>query len=178
MMKKIGQLLVVFALFITSSVEAKKLKESEPFPMESLKGLEVFAEGKGPAAQKGKWDTAKHKGKVVLVDFWASWCGPCKQALPAYDKIYKKYAKKGFVVLGVNVDDEIKSGKDFLKEHPVAFPHVYDASKKLVGQVGVETMPTSYLIAKDGTVHQVHLGFRQGDDKKMEAKVVQLLKGK
>jgi thiol-disulfide isomerase/thioredoxin len=174
----VGFVVLVLSLVTTHVAYAKKLKATEPFPVSSLNGLEIFAEGKGPAMQKGKWDSSKMNGKVVLVDFWASWCGPCKQALPAYDKLYRKMAKNGFIVLGVNVDDELGSGKDFLKEHPVAFPHVYDSGKSVVGLVGVETMPTSFLIGKDGKVHEVHLGFRKGDDQKMEQVVAKLLKGK
>lgn len=177
-MKFLFKMTLLAVLMISGVAEAKKLKAGEAFPSEGLNGLKVFAEGRGPGAQKGSWSVEKTKGKVVLVDFWASWCGPCKDALPAYDKLYKKYAKQGLVVVGVNVDDELKSGQDFLKEHPVAFPHVFDQGKKLVSSVGVETMPTSFLVGRDGKVSEVHLGFRTGDAKKMDDKIARLLKSK
>ena len=86
------------------------------------------------------------KGKVVLLDFWASWCGPCKESFPVMDELQQKYGAKGLVILAVNVDENVAAMKDFLKDHPVQFNILHDATKKLVGAANIASMPTSFLI--------------------------------
>ncbi len=162
-MKKL--FITLITVLIASTAFAKKIKEGAAFPVEELLKLKAV-ESKLSAV----------KGKVVLVDFWASWCGPCKLALPAYDKLAKKYGKKGFVVVGVNVDDDLTLGQVFLKEHKVSFPIVYDEGKSLVGKLGVETMPTSFLIDKKGRLSKLHQGFREGDETKLQKDIEKLLK--
>lgn len=162
-------------VFVSAMAQAKKLKVGDEFPLASMNGLEILATDKGPEGPKGKWDSGRMKGKVLLLDFWASWCGPCKEALPVYDQISSKYSDKNLMVIGINVDDQIAQGIDFLRTHKVKFPHVFDLDKKLIGQIEVETMPTSFLIDKYGKVHDIHLGFRAGDQAKTDAKVRRLL---
>lgn len=99
------------------------------------------------------------KGKVVLVDFWASWCGPCKESFPVMEELHQKYASKGLVILAVNVDEDSAAMKDFLKDHKVTFTIVRDASKKLVGTANIASMPTSFVIGADGKVVSIHKGF-------------------
>lgn len=99
------------------------------------------------------------KGRVVLVDFWASWCGPCKDSFPAMDELQKKYGAQGLVVLAVSVDQDAEAMKDFLKEHPASFPIVHDAKKKLVSRVNISSMPASIVIGRDGKVVAIHKGF-------------------
>jgi len=99
------------------------------------------------------------KGKVVLVDFWASWCGPCKDSFPAMEELHKKFAARGLVILAVNLDEDAGAMKDFLKDHPASFPIVRDGSKKLVGLANIASMPSSIVIGKDGKVVAIHKGF-------------------
>jgi thiol-disulfide isomerase/thioredoxin len=99
-------------------------------------------------------------GQVVLVDFWASWCGPCKASFPVLDRIYKQYKDQGFVVLGVSVDEEAGDMNEFLDAHPVSFPTVLDALHKVVEAAGVSAMPTSFLVDRNGVIKSVHTGFR------------------
>ena len=99
------------------------------------------------------------KGKVILLDFWASWCGPCKESFPVMEELHKKYGAKGLVILAVNVDEEAGAMKDFLKDHPATFTIVHDATKKLVGTVNIASMPTSLMIGADGKVVSIHKGF-------------------
>ena len=160
---------------VTSIAFAKKVKEKDAFPLERMSQMDAL-EARKMASVKS--EISGHSGKVVLVDFWASWCGPCKQALPAYNKLYSKFKKDGFSVVGINVDDEKSAGVKFLQEHPVNFPIVYDSGKKLVSEVGVVTMPTSYLVDSKGNVHEVHQGFREGDESKMARDIAGLLKKK
>jgi thiol-disulfide isomerase/thioredoxin len=100
------------------------------------------------------------KGKVVLVDFWASWCGPCGESFPAMDQLQKEFADQGLVIIAVNVDEKKSDMDDFLKDHKVSFIVVRDAAQKLVEKAGIATMPGSFLIDRDGKVAFVHTGFR------------------
>ena len=79
-----------------------------------------------PAKAGGQLDLAKYKGQVVMINFWASWCGPCRQEMPLLEDIYKKYNKLGFTLIGVNVEPDSKAADDWLKVTPVSFPVVYD----------------------------------------------------
>lgn len=118
------------------------------------------------------------KGKVVLLDFWASWCGPCKESFPVMDELQQKYESKGLVILAVNVDEDVTAMKDFLKDHPVQFNILHDATKKLVGTANIASMPTSFLIGKDGKVVAIHKGFHGKETaKEYTAEVEKLLAG-
>lgn len=107
------------------------------------------------------------KGKVVLVDFWASWCLPCKKSFPALDELRQRYGTNGFVVIAVNVDEKRADMEGFLKKTPAGFTVVRDAEQKLVATAGVETMPTSFLIDATGRVRFLHSGYA-GDETKKE----------
>jgi len=99
------------------------------------------------------------KDKVVIVDFWASWCGPCKESFPIMEDLQSRFGAKGLVVLAVNVDDDVQAMNDFLKKHPVTFPVVRDAKKKLVSAVNIKSMPCSFVLTPQGKVATVHKGF-------------------
>lgn len=115
------------------------------------------------------------KGKVVLVDFWASWCAPCRESMPFLEKLSKSYKDQGLVVLGVNIDNDIDAARKFLKEMPVSFQVVNDAQKSVAKAYAPPTMPSSYIIDKRGVVHVVHAGFRRADAAKIEAEIKSLL---
>ena len=115
------------------------------------------------------------KGKVVLLDFWASWCGPCKESFPVMDELQQKYSAKGLVILAVNVDENAAAMKDFLKTHPATFTIVRDATKKLVGTANIGSMPTSFVFGKDGKVASVHKGFHGKESAKQYAEEIEKL---
>lgn len=103
---------------------------------------------------------AELRGKVILVDFWASWCAPCKASFPVLDELQKTYKNSGLVVLGVNVDEKADDMRKFIEEHPVAFTSVRDARQSLVSDADVQTMPSSFLVDRRGRIRFVHAGFR------------------
>jgi thiol-disulfide isomerase/thioredoxin len=115
-------------------------------------------------------------GKVVYLDFWASWCAPCKASFPILDGWQKKFAARNFTVLGVNVNENVADMEAFLKKSPVGFPTVSDASQKLVAAANVSTMPTSILIDKKGVIRLIHSGFKAKDQAELEAQIEALLK--
>lgn len=115
------------------------------------------------------------RGKVVYLDFWASWCGPCKASFPVLNKWQQQYGAKGFTVLGVSVDEKAAEMQEFLKKIPASFPIVRDAAHKLVGVADVSSMPTSFLIDRKGMVRQVHNGFRPKDEPVLAGEIAALL---
>jgi len=115
------------------------------------------------------------KGKVVLVDFFASWCGPCQESFPAMEKLYKKYGEQGLVIVAINLDKKPDDMKHFLKEHPASFVIVRDASYKLVNEIKIPTMPSSFLLDRSGKVYAVHRGFDGGKTDKQYAEEIEFL---
>lgn len=109
-------------------------------------------------------DTA---GRVVLVDFWASWCVPCRASFPAYSRLHATYAARGLVIVAVSVDEKPAAFSAFVKKWQPPFVALHDASQKLVRNVAVPAMPTCYLLGRDGRMRFVHRGFH-GDDSEAE----------
>ncbi len=116
------------------------------------------------------------KGKVVLYDFWASWCLPCRKSFPEYDKLYQKYKGKGLVVIAVGTDKKPADSAKFLKGLKPGFPVVFDHSQKFVAKVRPSGMPTAYLVGKDGRVIHVHKGFDSKTIKDLEKRIEAALK--
>lgn len=136
-------------LLAATLVMAAPLKEGDAFPDLTTIGLE----GSLPDI----------KGKVVLVDFFASWCSPCKQSFPAMQELQKKYAGKGLIILAINVDKKKSDMDNFLKVRPVDFTILRDSGDTLVNQIKIPAMPTSFLLNREGKVVSVHRGF-QGEE--------------
>jgi thiol-disulfide isomerase/thioredoxin len=115
-------------------------------------------------------------GKVVFVDFWASWCAPCKASFPAYSKLGSDYAGRGLVIVAVSVDDSPDAYAAFVARMRPAFATVEDAQHKLVGAVQVPTMPTCYLVDRAGRVRFMHAGFHGGEtERELRSEIESLL---
>jgi len=114
-------------------------------------------------------------GKVVLVDFFASWCGPCKESFPAMEKLHQKYAQQGLVIVAINLDKKAEDMNGFLKDHPTTFAIVRDGSYKLVNEIKIPTMPSSFLLDRSGKVVAVHRGFEGGKTEKQYVEEIESL---
>ena len=114
-------------------------------------------------------------GKVVYLDFWASWCAPCKTSFPLLNKLHAKLKEQGFEVVAVNLDENKLLGEKFLQEVPVDFTVLRDEKGEWADKYVVESMPTSFIIDKNGVVQKIHHGFSSDDIKELEAKITELL---
>lgn len=133
------------ALAVLPAARAE-IKVGDAFPALAAAGLEG---GEVPATA----------GRVVLVDFWASWCAPCKTSFPVYGQLHAEFAPRGLMIVAVGVDDRRKDYDKFLKQLRPPFLTLHDARKRLVSAVSVPTMPTAYLIGRDGRVRFIQVGF-------------------
>ena len=106
----------------------------------------------------------KLRGQVVMVNFWASWCGPCREEFPLLDQMYKKYKALGFTMLGVNVEPDSKDAEGFIAKTPVTFPIVFDKDSAVSKLYHVEGMPSTVLIDRNGVLRWVHRGYKAGDE--------------
>ena len=107
---------------------------------------------------------AQYHGQVVMINFWASWCGPCRQEMPLLESIYKKYNKLGFTLLGVNVEPDSKAADDWLRDTPVSFPILYDKDSKVSKLYDVAGMPSTVIIDRSGKLRKIHRGYKPGDE--------------
>jgi thiol-disulfide isomerase/thioredoxin len=120
-------------------------------------------------------DLAHYRGKVVLVDFWASWCTPCRRSFPWLNEMQRKYGERGLVVIGVNVDSTRGAAEEFLRDVPSQFQIIYDPSGALATQYQVPGMPSSFLFGPDGKLISNHIGFQQSARDEREAELQRLL---
>jgi thiol-disulfide isomerase/thioredoxin len=135
----------------------------------SFPALAGTASGPAPAftlAARGGQDVslAQYKGQVVMINFWASWCGPCRQEMPLLESIYKKYNKMGFTLLGVNVEPDSQAANEWLKATPVSFPILYDKDSKVSKLYDVAGMPCTVIIDRGGKLRVLHRGYKPGDE--------------
>ena len=141
--------LLSLAVLVAASSAVAAVKVGDAFPSFTTAGVTGLLDAKVP-------DTA---GKIVLVDFWASWCAPCKASFPMMAKLHADYAARGLVIAAVGVDEKPAAAESFVKKLAPPFGTLFDRQQKLVKQVAVPAMPTSYLLGPDGRVRFMHQGF-------------------
>jgi thiol-disulfide isomerase/thioredoxin len=129
----------------------------------------------GGVASAAELNLSAYRGKVVYVDFWASWCGPCKQSFPWLDRLVREYSSQNFVVIGVNVDKNRDRAERFLSDTPAAFSIVYDPQGELATAYKVTGMPAGILIDRSGHVRFQHAGFSEKQKEAYEEQVQSLL---
>ena len=116
------------------------------------------------------------RGQVLLINFWASWCGPCRQEMPLLENLYKRYGKLGFTILGVNVDTDSTKANTYLKDVSVSFPIVYDITNAVSKSYNVNAMPTTVIVDRNGNMRFLHQGYKPGYERDYKKQVVQLIK--
>ena len=161
------QSLLCFSLFLVGTTSIA-LEEGDTVPDFDISSI---------YADKPNIKLSDLEGKILYIDFWASWCAPCVLSLPLYNEMYHKYKDQGLEVIAVNVDNPIEDGLDFLLDTPLDFLIPQDPEGDIAELFGVIGMPSSYLITPDGTVKMVHMGFRSGDMETIEDEVVKVLGG-
>ena len=116
------------------------------------------------------------RGQVVMINFWASWCGPCRQEMPLLDQLYQRYQPMGFTLLGVNVEEDSGAADKILKEIPVSFPVLYDNKSKVSESYQVQAMPSTFLIDRDGKLRYLHKGYRPGTEEDYQMQIRELIR--
>ncbi len=159
--------LLLLAVLMTVSLSAQAVKDGEAAPDFTLKSLA------GPNLR-----LSELRGEVVMLNFWATWCGPCRQEMPLLEKLHQRYAKLGFKLLGVNVDEDPDAVPNFLKEHPITFPVLLDKGFKTASLYEVVAMPSTVLIDRSGKVRYIHKGYKPGDETKYADMIRTLVKEK
>ena len=135
---------------------AERMKLPDCIRAALLVGLTIAAP---VLADEEALDLDSFKGKVVYLDFWASWSGPCRESFPWMNHLQDELASKGLVIIAVNLDREHAAAEQFLHSHPARFRVVYDPEGKLPAKFGVRGMPTSFLIDRNGQIQFQHEGF-------------------
>jgi len=153
--------LVLVALTTVAAVHAHAVAiqdEAPDFTLKSLEGSNLRLE--------------EYRGQVVLINFWASWCGPCRQEMPLLDRLHHRYEDTGFAVLGVNVEGEVKPAQEIVDKTNVTFPVLIDEDQKVSEMYDLEAMPSTVVVDRDGVVRYIHRGYKPGD----EAKYIEIVK--
>lgn len=119
---------------------------------------------------------SEYRGDVVMINFWATWCGPCRQEMPLLDELYTRYERVGFNLLGVNIDDDSRRAMQMIEELGVNFPVLFDASKQVSKLYEVDAMPVTVLVDREGNVRYVHHGYKPGYEDKYLDQVRSLLR--
>jgi peroxiredoxin len=119
---------------------------------------------------------SQYKGQVVMLNFWATWCGPCQQEMPLLDQMYRKYKPAGFTLIGVNVDKDTPPVKQLLDRKPVSFPVLLDPASQVSKAYHVDEMPSTVLIDRKGNVRFLHRGYKPGDENEYQDRIRQLIR--
>lgn len=146
-----------------ATTQAKEMNEPAPdFTLKSRSGENLRLED--------------FRGQVVMLNFWASWCGPCRQEMPLMDDIYEQYKDLGFTVLAVNVDENREEAHRFLDKVPVSYPILYDPESRVSEQYNVQAMPTTVMIDRNGQARFLHYGYQPGYEDDYEKQIRQLVR--
>ncbi len=154
--------LLVACLF-SASIQAETSDVTAPdFTLKSLDGRNI--------------KLSEQAGNVVLLNFWASWCGPCRKEMPLLNELHDKYNPLGFMVLGVNVELDSTQARRFLDDNPVSFPVLLDSENKVTQAYEVVAMPTTAIIDRHGKIRYLHKGYKDGDEQKYRKIVKELIR--
>lgn len=155
--------MLMAGLLLTSSVMSEALQGGAPnFSLPSRSGETV--------------SLGDLNGQVVMINFWATWCGPCRQEMPLLEEIYKKYQPLGFTLLGVNVEEDSRAASAFLKETPVSFPILFDRDNRVSKLYDVVAMPSTILVDRQGNLRFIHHGYQPGYEDEYQNQIRELIR--
>ncbi len=152
---------LVFSSTATAAVDASKIPAPD-FTLKSNSGKNI--------------KLSELRGQVVMINFWASWCGPCLQEMPLLEQLYKKYQPLGFTLLGVDVEEDSSDAIKWLKKVKVSFPILFDNENEVSERYHVSAMPTTVIVDRDGKIRYIHMGYTPGVEETYQQQVRALLK--
>ena len=155
---------LVLSVFAASSLASSGM-EGQPAPDFSLK-----------SSTGENLRLSEYRGDVVMINFWATWCGPCRQEMPLLDELYSRYQRVGFNLLGVNIDDDSRRAMQMIEELGVNFPVLFDARKEVSKLYEVNAMPVTVIVDREGNVRYVHHGYKPGYEEKYLDQIRSLLR--
>lgn len=156
-------LLLLGLLVCSTQIKALELGQVAPdFTLKNLQGTNL--------------NLTEQRGQIIVVNFWASWCGPCRKEMPVLQSLHDKYNDLGVSVWGVNVEQENQAGRDFLRGLDLTFPIFFDASNNISASYQVEAMPTTVIVDRNGKVRYVFQGFKAGYEKKYAKAIKKLIR--
>ncbi len=163
-MKQIIRIFTLFAfVFVASATSASAISGKAPdFTLKSRSGENIRL--------------SDLRGQVVMLNFWASWCGPCRQEMPILEQLHKRYSKLGFTVVGVNVEQDTSKAVAYLRDVKVSFPILYDNTSKVSKLYNVSAMPTTVMIDRNGNMRFKHHGYKPGYEKDYKKQIKQLIR--
>lgn len=151
------------ALFASIRAEAVTPKTAAPdFTLRSMQGANLRLQ--------------EHRGQVVMVNFWATWCGPCREEMPHLNRLYDKYRASGFTVLAVNIDDDARNAAGMASKLGLRFPVLFDSEKTVSKLYDLKAMPSTVMIDRDGRVRFLHRGYLSGYENTYDQQIRELLK--
>ncbi|MBL4908520.1 MAG: TlpA family protein disulfide reductase [Alteromonadaceae bacterium] len=154
---------LIAALVLSANVQALTIGEKAPdFTLKNMAGKNL--------------NLVEQRGNIILINFWASWCAPCRKEMPALQTLHEKYQDLGFSVWGVNVEQENQAGKKFLADLKLTFPIFFDAKNTLSATYQVAAMPTSVIVDRNGVVRFIFRGYKSGYEKKYAKAIKQLIR--
>lgn len=154
---------IALALALSGAVSATTLEGSAPdFTLKSDSGNNLRL--------------SEHRGEVVMINFWASWCGPCRQEMPILDELQQRYSKAGFTVLGVNVEQDNTTAVKLLKGMDLSFPILFDPTSKVSEMYDVSAMPSTVMVDRDGNMRYLHRGYKPGYEDQYREQIRELIR--
>ena len=161
--RKKSLLLILLSLFVSTAVTAGQ-------------GLGAAPDFSLPDASAEPVALADFQGQVVLINFWASWCGPCREEMPLLDELSSRYAPLGFTLLGVNVEEDSSAARGFLSGTPVSFPVLYDRENTVSKLYDVIAMPSTVIVDRAGQIRYIHHGYEAGNEHDYQDQIRELLR--
>ncbi|GLS24850.1 TlpA family protein disulfide reductase [Marinibactrum halimedae] len=154
---------IMFSLLTSSALAATTMNKTAPdFTLKSNQGK--------------NFRLSEHRGDVLFINFWASWCGPCRQEMPILEELHSRYSSAGFKVVGISIDEDEAAANGLLKKIPVSFPVLYDTTSKVSELFDVDAMPTSVLVDRNGKMRFLHRGYKPGFEDDYRAQIRELIK--